>query len=590
MKSFSNIFQVVGLLTRGERLRLGAVILMAIFMSLIEIIGVGSIMPFMTIAAKPESIYSNELLLYVYTLLSFETELQFIIFTGIAVLFFLILTNISQAIMHYIKVKFTSMRRHTLAMRLMKGYLMQDYVFFLDKSSPELVKNINIEIQQMIQGTLMQFVDLLSRIIQVFLLTAFLFIVNPVSTLGITGAVVVIYGTIYVFVRNKLKELGTARFELNSIRSKVLSEAFWGIKEVKITGTERVFLDSYKYPSQRMAINESVQEIIGDVPKFALETVAFSSIMLFVLVALIQSGNFTDVAGTVTLYAYAGYRMIPAIQGLFKALTKIKYGSHTAEKIVQQFNLVSSCSKESVSPQNRIVFKDKLTLSDISFAYPQSTRPVIEGLNLTIKANSLVGFAGTTGSGKTTLIDIILGLLHPEHGSITVDGNPVNSSNIRSWQMNVGYVPQNIFLSDATVAENIAFGVPKENINMEAVIRAASMAQIHGFITNELPSGYDTGIGERGIRLSGGQRQRLGIARALYRDPSVLIMDEATSALDGQTEKAVMEAIDSLQGTRTIILIAHRISTLSKCDVIYTLEKGKIISQETYDTLKSTDS
>ncbi len=590
MKSFSNIFQVMSLLTRGERLRLGAVILMAIFMSLIEIIGVGSIMPFMTIAAKPESIYSNELLLYVYTLLSFETELQFIIFTGIAVLFFLILTNVSQAIMHYIKVKFTSMRRHTLAMRLMKGYLMQDYVFFLDKSSPELVKNINIEIQQMIQGTLMQFVDLLSRIIQVFLLTAFLFIVNPVSTLGITGAVVVIYGTIYVFVRNKLKELGTTRFELNSIRSKVLSEAFWGIKEVKITGTERVFLDSYKYPSQRMAINESVQEIIGDIPKFALETVAFSSIMLFVLVALIQSGNFTDVAGTVTLYAYAGYRMIPAIQGLFKALTKIKYGSHTAEKIVQQFKLVSLSSKDSVSSQGRIVFKDKLTLSDISFAYPQSIRPVIEGLNLTIKANSLVGFAGTTGSGKTTLIDIILGLLHPEHGSITVDGNPVNSSNIRSWQMNVGYVPQNIFLSDATVAENIAFGVPKENINMEAVIRAASMAQIHGFITNELPSGYDTGIGERGIRLSGGQRQRLGIARALYRDPSVLIMDEATSALDGQTEKAVMEAIDSLQGTRTIILIAHRISTLSKCDVIYTLEKGKIISQGTYDTLKSTDS
>ncbi len=584
-KPFGHIGRVISLLTPGERKRLGLVVLGAIFMALIEVIGVGSIMPFMAVAAKPEIIHSNEFLKMAYVFLGFNSDTSFLIFLGVAVLLFLIITNVSQALMHYIKVKFTSMRRHSLSQRLLEGYLGQPYTFFLNRNSFEFVKNINGEINQMITGTLMQFVDLISRCLQVFILTAFLFIMNPLSTLGITGIIALIYGTIYFFVRKVIRRLGEERFTLTRSVAKTVSEAFWGIKEVKITGTESVFLDEYQRPSKKLALNASTHEIIGDVPKFALETAAFSSIMLFVLVTILRSGTFADVAGTVTLYAYAGYRMIPAIQGLFKAVTKLKYGAPTAERIITEFKIVAGAEPISRKPMERLPFYSNIELRNLSFTYPNVETPVIEGLSLTIQANSLVGFAGKTGSGKTTLVDIILGLLSPQKGDMLVDSMAVTKENLRSWHGNLGYVPQNIYLSNTSVAANIAFGIHQHKIDMEAVQQAAKRAQIHDFIISELKEGYETKIGERGIRLSGGQRQRLGIARALYRNPSVLVMDEATSALDNHTEQAVMEAIDALHGTRTIILIAHRLSTLAKCDKIYQLERGKIVDSGTYEEL-----
>jgi ABC-type multidrug transport system fused ATPase/permease subunit len=310
--------------------------------------------------------------------------------------------------------------------------------------------------------------------------------------------------------------------------------------------------------------------------------------MVFVLFSLVHSGTFADVAGTITLYAYAGYRMIPAVQGLFKAMTKLKYGVPAAKRLLKEFALAKSAEPLSVQKREPLPYTRELTLSGIAFAYPGTNKDIFSDFSLTIPANSLVGFAGTTGSGKTTLIDIILGLLQPRAGSFSTDGVAITKENVRNWQVLLGYVPQSIYLSDNTIAANIAFGVSSGDIDMDAVRRAAKMAQIDEFIENELPQKYETTIGERGIRLSGGQRQRIGIARALYRNPSILIMDEATSALDGHTERAVMEAIDSLQGTRTIILIAHRLSTLKKCGAIYVMEKGTIVESGTYEQLEKT--
>lgn len=584
--SFGHIGKVVSLLEPGEKKRLGLVALGAIGMALIEVVGVGSIMPFMAVAAKPEIIHTNPYLRWGYDSLGFTSDRSFLIALGVAMLAFLVITNASQAVVQYIKVKFTSMRRHTLSLKLLKSYLGQGYPFFLNRNSYDFIKNINTEITQMISGTLMQFVEFISRLIQITLLTAFLFIVNPLSTLGITASILVLYGGIYTFVRKTLKNLGSERFDLNTERSKIVSEAFWAIKEVKILGIEPVFISEYSPPSKRLARNESVNEIIGDVPKFALETVAFSAIIFFVLLTIIKSGGFEDAAAAVSLYAYAGYRLIPAVQNMFKALTKLRYGATTADRLYEEFvSTANGLSNLKTMTTERIGFQDSITLDNISFTYPGIERPVIENLSLTIQANSLVGFAGKTGSGKTTLVDILLGLLRPQKGSIIADGTSVDDLSIRSWQANLGYVPQNIYLSNDSVAANIAFGVPRNAIDMAAVERAAEMAQIHDFIVTELKDGYRTEIGERGIRLSGGQRQRIGIARALYRNPPVLIMDEATSALDHETEEAVMDAIDALAGQKTILLIAHRLSTLKKCDVIYQLEKGKIVMKGKYEEL-----
>lgn len=580
------IGKVLSLLEANERRRLVLVALGAIFMALMEVVGVGSIMPFMAVATQPELIRTNEMLAAAYRILGFNSDTAFLIFLGIAVLAFLVISNGSQAFVSFIKVKFTTMRRHTLSLKLFKGYLSRPYTFFLNRNSYEFVKNINTEIEQMITGTLMQSVDLLSRVIQVSLLSLFLLLINPISMLGISAAVILTYTFIFKITRKTIKRLGTERFDLNTQRSRSVSEAFWGIKEVKIAGVESVFIDDFIAPSKRLAKNEATHEIISDLPKFALETAAFSAIIVFVLVTIISTGGFREAAAVVSLYAYAGYRLIPAVQGIFKATTKMRYGAATAERLLVEFEAVGNVGTlASHGERSRLNFSETLALEHIHFVYPNTKTAVIPDLSLTIKANSLVGLAGKTGSGKTTLVDIVLGLLRPQGGRMTVDGLELTEDNLASWQACLGYVPQNIYLSNDTIAANIAFGVPHGAVDMAAVKRAAEMAQISFFIDEELPEGYQTFIGERGIRLSGGQRQRIGIARALYRNPSVLVLDEATSALDIHTEEAVMEAVDSLAGTRTIILIAHRLSTLMKCDVIYLLERGEIIDQGNYDSL-----
>ena len=577
--------KVLALLTPGEKKRLWAVLAGSIFAALIEALGIGSIMPFVTVASKPSIIHENRYLSMAYDLLGFSSDTSFMIFLGVAVLVMLITTNLSQAFLHYIKVRFTSFRRHALSLRLFIGYLRQPFVFFLNKNSFDFVKNINAEIGQMINVTLMQLVELFTRIIQVSLLVSFLILVNPTSTLFIAVAIIGLYGLIFTFVRKTLRRLGSERFAVDTERARIVSEAFWGIKEMKLAGGEREIVSEYTKPSRHLARIETTSAILSDVPKFALETAAFSSIILYVLITIIRSGGFRDAAGAITLFAYAGYRLIPAVQALFRAMTQLRYGAATAEKITGEFGSVANGADLPAGTAERLPFRTMLELHSVSFTYPTMDAPVIQDLSLRIPANSLIGLAGRTGSGKTTLVDLIMGLLAAQSGTIAVDGVELLDDNMRTWQANVGYVPQGIYLSNDTIAANIAFGVSKDGIDREAVERAGRLSQLHDFVHESLSEGYDTAIGERGVRLSGGQRQRIGIARALYRDPSVLIMDEATSALDSHTERAVMEAIDTLQGTRTIILIAHRLTTLKKCDVIYLMEKGAIVDSGTFTEL-----
>jgi ATP-binding cassette, subfamily B, bacterial PglK len=581
-----HVGKIIGLLDRKQRLRLLLLGMGAILVAAINVVGVSSIMPFMAVASEPKTIHTNLYLSWTYNSLGFRSDSNFLILLGVAVLMFLVLSNVTQAYFQYFKTRFTSMSRHMLSLRLMKTYLGQDYAFFLNRNSYEFIKNIIIEVNQLINGTLMQFVDLASQLIQVLLLTAFLFVVNPASTLVIAIVVGSFYGSIFYGARKTIRRLGRERFDLTQEIARIVSEAFWGIKEVKITGVESVFAQEYSPPSKKLAKNASTSELIGDIPKFALEAIAFATIMVFVLITIVREGSFTNAVATVTLFAYAGYRLIPAVQSLFRAFTWLKYSAPTADRMMKEFVLSASAEALPTKTPERLPFERLFELRSIRFTYPNVDRPLINRLSLEIQANSLVGFAGKTGSGKTTLVDIILGLLKPESGAIVVDGRIVEPEAVRAWQANLGYVPQNIYLSDDTVSANIAFGVARDKIDQEAVERAAQMAQIHDFIADELKQGYSTPIGERGVRLSGGQRQRIGIARALYRNPSMLIMDEATSSLDNQTERAVMEAIDRLMGTKTIILIAHRLSTLRNCDTIFLIERGEIVDQGSYAELE----
>lgn len=302
-----------------------------------------------------------------------------------------------------------------------------------------------------------------------------------------------------------------------------------------------------------------------------------------------QSGSFNEAIPIVSLYVFAGYRLMPALQQIYSSFTKLSFVSPSLDKLYQDLKNLKPQNEILNSDKNLISYCQNIKLKNIYYNYPNSERAALENVSLTIPYNSRIGIVGSTGSGKTTTVDLILGLLEPQQGSLEVDGQTISNKNLRSWQKSIGYVPQHIYLSDDTVASNIAFGVNPKNINQEAVEKASKIANLHKYILEDLPEKYQTTIGERGVRLSGGQRQRIGIARALYHNPKVLILDEATSALDIQTEKIVMEAVNGLVNEVTIIIIAHRLSTVKKCDKIFLLDKGKLKDKGTFDELLKTN-
>ncbi len=312
--------------------------------------------------------------------------------------------------------------------------------------------------------------------------------------------------------------------------------------------------------------------------------------MIVVIVKLINSGGTLGASlPIIGLYAFAGARLFPAAQQIYRSVTTLRFGQAAMEALINDIRALPATSMEARSAAQRgaepLHLVNALELRNVGFAYANSERPVIRDLSLEIKANTTVAMVGTTGAGKTTIVDLILGVLAPRQGSIVVDGTAIDENNVARWQRTLGYVPQDIFLTDDTISGNIAFGVPAEEIDREAIERASRMAKLHDFVMSELPQGYDTHIGERGVRLSGGQRQRVAIARALYRDPDLLVLDEATSALDTETERAVMDAVHNLAKAKTIILIAHRLTTVRECDRIFLLDRGEIAASGTYDQL-----
>jgi ABC-type multidrug transport system fused ATPase/permease subunit len=374
------------------------------------------------------------------------------------------------------------------------------------------------------------------------------------------------------------------------MRSKIAAEALSGIKDLKILGREQVFLERFAFHAQRTSQNNVTVGIISQLPRYALEVMAFGSILLIVVYFESSQGTSNQMIPVLSLYAFAGYRLLPAVQQIFSGITTMRANLVMLESLHRDL----TGELASIDPERDLArpehlqplpFTRCLELKNVSFCYAGAQCPVIDEMFLTIAHNTSIGLVGATGSGKTTTVDLILGLLTATSGELMVDGVKIHSENVASWQLNLGYVPQSIFLCDDTIARNIAFGIPEQELDMEAVVRSARIANLHDFVEKELRDGYETIIGERGVRLSGGQRQRIGIARALYRDPTVLIMDEATSALDNITEEAVNEALHMLSGKKTVITIAHRLTTVKDCDIIYLMENGRITSQGTYNEL-----
>lgn len=574
------------LLTPQERKRAGLLLLMIVIMALLDMVGVASILPFMAVLTNPTLIETNFILKFMFEtsyIIGVETSQQFLIVLGFIVFALLIISLAFKALTTYAQVLFVEMREYSIGKRLVEGYLHQPYSWFLSRHSADLGKNILSEVEQVISNGMNPFMELIAKGLVTIALITLLIIVNFKLALIVGLSLGGTYGFIFYIIRKYLNRIGKKRLINNQLRFTVVSEAFGASKEVKVGGLEKTYIRSFSNSAQIFAHTQASSKVIAHIPRFILEAIAFGGLLLILLFLMAQSGSFSNALPIISLYAFAGYRLLPALQQFYVATTQLTFVAPSIDKLHE--DLKSLKPPIEIQDEGYLSFEKSIKLKNVNYSYPNTSRSAIKEINLSIPAKSTVGFIGATGSGKTTTVDIILGLLEVQRGSLEVDGQIISKQNVRSWQRTIGYVPQHIYLADDTVAANIAFGIELKNINQELVVKAAKIANLHDFIEDELPRKYQTTIGERGVRLSGGQRQRIGIARALYHNPKVLILDEATSALDNETELAVMEAVNNLSKTITIILIAHRLNTVKICDFIFKLDKGKLVGQGSFEEI-----
>lgn len=587
MALLRTVRKLLDLLTPHERKRAGLLLGMILTMAMLDMIGVASIMPFMSLLANPDLVETNAFLNAAYTQFGFTDPQQLLFALGMLVFVLLVMSLAFKALATYAQLRFTLMREYSLGKRLVEGYLHQPYSWFLSRHSADLGKTILSDVSSVIGGGLSQMMTLIAQGAVATALLTLLTLVYPKLAIIVGVMLAVAYGLILKATRSTLTRIGQERVNANQRRFTSLSEAFGASKEVKVGGLEQTYINRFSGPAKTYARLQAAASVISQLPRFALEAIAFGGMLLVVLYLMAQSGSFASALPIAALYAFAGYRLMPSLQQIYGAVTQLRFVGPALDAL--HADLMSLQPVHANPNQHPIVLKRAIKLNRVQYRYPNAPKPVLKSLSLTIPAHSTVGLVGATGSGKTTTVDLILGLLEAQVGTLEVDDQVITERNRRSWQRTIGYVPQQIYLADDTVAANIAFGLDAKDIDQAAVERAAKIANLHEFVTNELPQQYKTTVGERGVRLSGGQRQRIGIARALYHNPQVLILDEATSALDNLTGQAVMEAVHNLGHEITIILIAHRLSTVKACDTIFLLEKGELKAQGTFDQLTQTN-
>ncbi len=571
-------------LTPDEKRQLALLAPAVVVMAILETIGIASIVPFLGLLSNPNAIAESELLSWAYAFGAFSSRESFFFAVGLGVLLILTTGNAFSALTTWGLLRFSWMRNHSLSLRLLGAYLGRPYAYFLTRNTSQLSQKLLAEVQQVTSGVFVAAMKLVARLMVVIFILGALLALDPVMALGVGVVFGGVYGSLFFVVRSKLTRLGKQRLDANRSRYRLAAEMLTGIKEVKLAGLEQTFLERYGVPSHAYASAMATNQIIAQLPRFALETIAFGGVMLLVLFSLRTGKELSSTLPVLGVYAFAAYRILPSLQQVFAGLSGLRTNAVALDSIIEDIPSVARDPDASRAVQ-RLPFTDALTLKDVRFRYEGADEDVLKGVSLTQRSGDWVALVGPTGSGKSTLVDVLLGLLEPSSGELVIDGARLYPGKMAAWQANAGYVPQQIFLADDTVARNIAFGAPEGAVDQERLEHAARVAQIHGFIVDELPEGYATRVGERGIRLSGGQRQRLGIARAIYREPRFLVLDEATSALDNDTEARFFEALREALGDVSVVSIAHRLTTTRSFDCIFVLEKGRVVEHGTYEEL-----
>ncbi len=582
-----------------EGKRKGLVLLLFIFTltSVLEALGIGLIGPFLNIAGNPESIHKISSLNWVYQQLKLQSTIQVVPILGIGIAAIFCLKSLLYFLSWAKIYQYSADLNQSLITKLLSAYLTVPYTFHLNRNTASLIKNILIETTTFTASCIL---PLLKAAVNLIVLLC-LFLLLAKTDLLLLAMIMVILLPIFILFNllgNKFKKWGKIKSESKQEMVRILNHGLGGLKETRVIGCESYFQEQMANKAQQFAQADSLFSTSQMLPRILIETALIVFIMLFISLSIIfLKQDMQEITGIMGIFAIASMRLIPAASQLFSSINQLRNSNYAVNMLYLDLKEISaqgvnklaklpanssanSAANSSKDRAKGLTFSESIELDRITYSYHNSPKLAVENISLKIKKGQSIALIGKSGSGKTTLVDIILGLLEPNKGDILVDGKSIYN-NLRSWQNMIGYIPQSIFLIDDTVERNIAFGVSDLAIDPVRMDKALQAAQLEELIT-QLPQGIKTEVGERGVRLSGGQRQRIGIARALYHEREILVLDEATSALDNETERLVSEAIKSLAGTKTLIIIAHRLSTVEHCDRVYLMEKGHVIQSGSY--------
>lgn len=580
--------ELYGLLTTEQRKKLLSLQVLVVLMSFAEIAGVVAIGPFMALVGNMSQLQGDGTFAWLYQLSGLSEPRAFLFCLGIGVLIVLILSALISIFTIWRLSMYGARVGGELSSRLYNHYMHQPWLFHASGSSSQLTNQIAQECQRITNQIINPLMQMNAKLVMASFMVVAILLYNP--AVALVGLVIFFsaYALLYRTVRRRLIRNGRSVSEAQRMRFKLMGEGFGGIKDVLLLGRQRLFTDQFDAASHRFANAQGTNQALGQAPRYAMELIAYGSVIFLVLYLLVAyAGDLGSILPILSIYALAGFKLLPAFQQVYTSLSQIR--SNLAAFDALRDDLYASTratygDKPERQQRPHLRLKEHLLLEEVVFAYPGKQEPALKGLSLEILANEVIGLVGASGSGKSTVIDTLLGLIEPQRGRLLIDGQPLTGENRGAWQNSLGFVPQHIFLADRSIRENIAFGLPPGVMDDQKVRRAATLAHLDELL-DELPQGLDTRVGERGVQLSGGQRQRIGIARALYHDADVLILDEATSALDGITEKLIMDAIHDFSGKKTIIMIAHRLATVKQCDTIYLLKDGTVDAKGTYAEL-----
>ncbi len=585
------IKKILYILPDGDYIKLSLLLVMMMIAAGLEVIGIGMIPAFVSFIAAPERVLQYEPLIGLWELLNITTDRDLLIYGSVALVGIFILKGAYSLLFNYTEAKYIFNRRYLLSHRLMNSYMQAPYTFHLGRNTSELLRNTNIEVGIIINSVLSTLLKISREGLMALSILLFLLIMEPLISLMVIFFSGIGAGSFLLLTQKKVKKFGEQEQVHRRNMIQAVQQGIGGIKDARVLNREKYFADQFKTEARESSLLQTYIHYIKQIPKPVVETTAVLCMMLISAIMVWQGRSMAAIIPILTLFAMATVRLMPAVQQLSALYTGLRYNVVALDPVYDDLKELEKYNKNFVADRQKqepVQFTDSIEANNIVYRYPGAVEKVLDQVSFTVPAGKAIAFVGESGAGKTTIVDIILGLLTPVSGTIKVDGLDIQER-LSAWQKNIGYIPQTIYLADDTLRNNVAFGIPEDNIDDDKVTRAIQSAQLNEMVAR-LPDGLDTLIGENGTRISGGQRQRIGIARALYHDPQVLVMDEATSALDNITEKEITFAIESLKGRKTVIMIAHRLTTVENCDILYLMKDGKIVDQGSYDSLVSSNS